>query len=114
MAHFRIHLFDPGFFRPEGRVFRGRRLNTHYGKVLCIHPNSAAVEELVVGSGLDGENIGQTSRKALVPGQSEAVVILVKGYASLILLCECLLLALQQSVEDPLNQEVGSLFQIGC
>jgi hypothetical protein len=73
IAYLGIGLFNPGFFRPEGRVFRGRRLNTHHSKVLCIHPNSASVEDLVLGQRLDVEDVARTGRHPLVSGQSEAV-----------------------------------------
>src|SRR6266542_5698751 len=79
-----IGLLDPGFFRPEGRIFRGRRLNAHHGKVLCIHPNSAAIEKLVFGEGFDGEDVARTGRHTLVPDQNEPVVIMVEGYVSLV------------------------------
>ena len=49
-------LFVSGYLQ-EGRGFRWRRVNAHDGKVLCIHPNSAAVEEFVASARLDGKNV---------------------------------------------------------
>src|SRR5690348_7073011 len=48
-AYLGIELFDPGFFRPERRIPGGCGFNPNHSKVLCIHPNSAAVEEFVFG-----------------------------------------------------------------
>lgn len=49
LAYLGIDLFDLGFLRPERRILGGCGFNPNHSKVLCIHPNSAAVEEFVLG-----------------------------------------------------------------
>jgi hypothetical protein len=94
-AYFCVDLFDLGFLGPEGRILGGCSFDAHHSEVFRIHPNSAAVEKFVFGSRLDGENVAWTRRQSLDPDHSEAVVGVVEGYASLILLAECFLLTLQ-------------------
>src|SRR5437899_10256949 len=65
VTHFRVHLFHPGFLRPEGRIFRRHGLNAHHGEVLSIHPNSSAVEKLVLGARFDRKNVRWSHRRAL-------------------------------------------------
>src|SRR5690348_16032408 len=106
-----VHLFDLGFFRPEGRVFGGFRLNSHHRKIFCIYPNSAAVKEFTFGYGFDNENVTWAGRHPRVPDQREAIVVIVEGYPSLILLAQCLLLALQSLLEHPVNHQVGTFLR---
>jgi hypothetical protein len=46
-AYLRIELFDLGFHSPERRILGGYGVNPNHSKVLCIHPNSAAVKEFI-------------------------------------------------------------------
>ena len=110
IAHLRIDLFDLCFFRPERRVFRGSGLNPDHGEVFGIDPDSAAVQKLVVGSGFDGKNVGWASGHGLEPGQRESVVVLIEGYATLVLLGERFFLRLQHSFEYSVNDELGAMF----
>src|ERR1700758_4751179 len=52
VAHLRIDLLDLCLFRPKRRILCGRGLKAHHGKIFSVHPNSAAIQKLVVGSGL--------------------------------------------------------------
>src|ERR1700686_3921876 len=106
VAHLRIGLFDLRLFRPKRRILCGGGLKAHHGEVFGIYPNSAAVQKLVVGSGLDGKNVGWSSGHGLAPGQRKAVVVLIEGNATLVLRLERLFLRLQYplyySVKDEL------------
>src|SRR5689334_21899558 len=109
--YLRIGLLDPGFLRPERRIPGGSGFNPNHSKVLCIHPNSTAVEEFVLGQRFDGEDIAWTCRQTLVTGQGEVVVVSIESYASLVLLGECFFFALQQFLEHPVNHQLGTLYR---
>src|ERR1700686_3123163 len=110
VAHFRVHLFDFCFFCPKRRILCGRGLKAHHGEVFGIHPNSAAVQKLVLGSGLDGKNVGWSSGHGLAPGQRKAVVVLVEGNATLVLRGERLFLRLQYPLDYSVKDELGTVF----
>src|ERR1700686_3058229 len=106
VTHLRVDLFDFGFFCPKRRILCGGALKAHHGEIFSIHPNSAAVQKPVVGSGLDGKNVGWSSGHGLAPGQRKLVVVLIEGNATLVLRLERLFLRLQYplyySVKDEL------------
>src|ERR1700687_1220463 len=111
VAHLRIDLFDLRLFRPKRRILCGGGLKTHHREIFSIHPNSAAVQKLVVGSGLDGKNVGWSSGHGLAPGQPKAVVVLIEGNATLVLLGERLFLRLQDPLEYSVKDELGTVFR---